>query len=227
MFTGKTFFTADLHFGHARILEYCAGRAALWSDVESMNVGLIERWNDIVAPNDRVFLLGDIAMGKRAETVPLLRQCNGNLTVIPGNHDHCWDQGRDGKGITSTKLTTYLEKYREWIGPSLQNIIQPPYLTSLDFTWRFPVLLSHLPPEVCGDHKAGEAVYENEIRFVEHRPEYPPEGITMLCGHVHEAWKRDGRVINVGVDVWDYRPVSTETLISLIESGVANEKTKT
>lgn len=39
-----------------------------------------------------------------------------------------------------------------------------------------------------------------------------------LCGHVHTAWKRKGRVINVGVDVWDYKPVTIDTLIEADES---------
>jgi calcineurin-like phosphoesterase family protein len=35
-----------------------------------------------------------------------------------------------------------------------------------------------------------------------------------LCGHVHEAWARKGKVINVGVDVRDFRPVTIEELIA-------------
>jgi calcineurin-like phosphoesterase family protein len=39
-----------------------------------------------------------------------------------------------------------------------------------------------------------------------------------LCGHVHEHWRervQDGRrVINVGVDVWGFRPVSLEELLA-------------
>jgi calcineurin-like phosphoesterase family protein len=38
-----------------------------------------------------------------------------------------------------------------------------------------------------------------------------------LCGHVHEKWRRQGRIINVGVDQWDYRPVSIEELVGAAE----------
>jgi calcineurin-like phosphoesterase family protein len=31
--------------------------------------------------------------------------------------------------------------------------------------------------------------------------------------HVHDTWKINGRQINVGTDVWDYRPVSDETIL--------------
>ena len=40
-----------------------------------------------------------------------------------------------------------------------------------------------------------------------------------LCGHVHEKWKyfRSGKgvVINVGVDVWNFKPVSIKGILSL------------
>lgn len=35
-----------------------------------------------------------------------------------------------------------------------------------------------------------------------------------LCGHVHDAWLRKGNVINVGVDVWDFKP---RTLFELLQ----------
>jgi calcineurin-like phosphoesterase family protein len=34
-----------------------------------------------------------------------------------------------------------------------------------------------------------------------------------FCGHVHEKWKRKGDVINVGVDQWDFRPVTLPELL--------------
>lgn len=35
-----------------------------------------------------------------------------------------------------------------------------------------------------------------------------------LHGHVHNDYKRRGNRINVGVDVWDFRPVTLEELLS-------------
>jgi calcineurin-like phosphoesterase family protein len=39
----------------------------------------------------------------------------------------------------------------------------------------------------------------------------------VLCGHVHKAWRhaiREGiPIINVGVDAWDYTPVSVNTIL--------------
>ena len=39
----------------------------------------------------------------------------------------------------------------------------------------------------------------------------------VLCGHIHFHWKRMQKNINVGVDVWDYTPVSIDTIINLIK----------
>lgn len=64
-----------------------------------------------------------------------------------------------------------------------------------------------------------------------HWPSYDPRirdlvkpGWIHLCGHVHNKWKyfidKDRQVlnINVGVDVWNYRPVSETELISFVRN---------
>lgn len=51
-----------------------------------------------------------------------------------------------------------------------------------------------------------------------------------LCGHVHKKWlvnfDKNTNVlnINVGVDVWDYRPVDSLTLVKVIEDLTSDEK---
>lgn len=51
-----------------------------------------------------------------------------------------------------------------------------------------------------------------------HPPERPvanPYDI-ILTGHVHEKWAQKGKLINVGVDVRNYRPISWESLVALL-----------
>lgn len=50
---------------------------------------------------------------------------------------------------------------------------------------------------------------------------YPPELIEepkyydiWLHGHVHDKFKRRGKYINVGCDVWDFRPVTLDQLLA-------------
>ena len=41
-----------------------------------------------------------------------------------------------------------------------------------------------------------------------------------LCGHIHNLFQHllpEKRIINVGVDVWDYAPVSLKTILALIK----------
>jgi len=62
--------------------------------------------------------------------------------------------------------------------------------------------------------------------WVEHIPpaigDFPLETDMILCGHVHNLWKHtfieDIPVINVGVDVWDYQPVSINSILKYYES---------
>ena len=92
----STWFTADLHLGHANIIRYCARP---FTDVEAMNRALIEQWNEVVDDGDDVWVLGDVAMGKIAETLPLVSELRGRKLLLTGNHDRCWDgHGRRAEG---------------------------------------------------------------------------------------------------------------------------------
>lgn len=44
---------------------------------------------------------------------------------------------------------------------------------------------------------------------------YPAKGAYILCGHIHNRWRRIGNVINVGVDMWNFEP---KTLPELLEA---------
>jgi hypothetical protein len=55
-----------------------------------------------------------------------------------------------------------------------------------------------------------------------------PTGSLLLHGHVHTLYKhvyRDGKhAINVGVDVWDYKPISMEDILMEILEDTDEEK---
>ena len=53
---------------------------------------------------------------------------------------------------------------------------------------------------------------------------YPSKGLAdkfNICGHVHSAWKVQLNTINVGVDAWNFRPVSLEQVLFTI-NGIMN-----
>lgn len=58
--------------------------------------------------------------------------------------------------------------------------------------------------------------------FMQHYPypkEVPDKTELILCGHVHDKWKKQEwngiPMINVGIDVWDYKPVPLDRLLEL------------
>lgn len=81
----KIYITADLHLGHANIIKYCDRP---YEDVEEMNSDLIRRWNETVTDNDRVFFLGDFALGSAEQIIKWGNMLNGRKVMIYGNHDH-------------------------------------------------------------------------------------------------------------------------------------------
>lgn len=52
-----------------------------------MNSGLIQKWNDVVAEDDVVYVLGDVSFYDVARTIDLLTRLNGTRILIRGNHD--------------------------------------------------------------------------------------------------------------------------------------------
>lgn len=198
-------FTADLHFGHRNISRY-SGRPFPDTDdgVVAMNEAIIRTWNSTVAPDDEVWVLGDVAMGRIDDTLPLVRQLKGRLQLVAGNHDRCWPvepiPGVQAKHLR--KATEWLDRYRE-VG--FETISQDVRLSLRDGT---EVRLHHFP--YVGDSQERD-------RFVTARP--VDDGSWLLHGHVHETTRQRGRQINVGVDAWALRPVSENTILALIADG--------
>lgn len=82
------YLTSDTHFNHSNIIEYCPKSRSHFSSVEEMNETIITNWNRIISPDDVVYHLGDLCMGKTQDIVPLVSRLNGKITLLRGNHDH-------------------------------------------------------------------------------------------------------------------------------------------
>lgn len=59
--------------------------------------------------------------------------------------------------------------------------------------------------------------YQHDERTFKQQLEYNPTA-WLLHGHVHCEWKRKGNMINVGVDQWNYRPVSLDEIVELVDA---------
>ncbi|MGH9119056.1 MAG: hypothetical protein ACRD0A_14590 [Acidimicrobiales bacterium] len=185
-------FTADLHLGHENIIRY-SNRP--FADAEAMNRALVERWNETVDPSDEVWVLGDVALGRIAETLPLVSTLHGHKRLIAGNHDRCWEgHGRRAEGWDERYIDAgFAEIHHGQLDVTVGDVA---------------AVACHFPYE--GDSQESD-------RMVAHRP--ADEGRWLLHGHVHDRWLQWDRMINVGVDAWRFRPVSEAEVYKLIVKG--------
>lgn len=89
-------FTADQHFGHARLLELSVARGAAFPTVAEMNARLVHNWNSVVRPDDTVWVLGDVDMHGKDATLALVDQLVGTLVSCAQgwkNRDRCLAAG--------------------------------------------------------------------------------------------------------------------------------------
>ena len=187
--------TSDHHFGHENIIGYCARPFA---DADAMNKAMVHRWNDVVADSDEVWILGDLVMGQL--TVNLCAhvwRLKGRKILVPGNHDVCWTGRKKG----ANQIAAYLD-----LG-GIARIVDDPA----------PVVLAGQRVRINHFPYLMDTRYD--MKFMQHRPE--DDGSWLLHGHIHEKWRQNGRQINVGVDAWDFAPVSDDTICETIKSGPA------
>lgn len=88
-------FISDTHFFHDNILRFTDRNGGLirgsrFVDVREMNEYMVERWNSRVKPQDKVYHLGDVALGvkNQDEFTALVKSLNGHKRLLIGNHDH-------------------------------------------------------------------------------------------------------------------------------------------
>jgi calcineurin-like phosphoesterase family protein len=186
------FWTSDLHIGHENIIKFCDRP---FTNTDHMREEIIRRWNEVVGPEDDVWLLGDIVMGNARVNLEHLRRLNGRKRLVTGNHDKIWRGNKPG----------YAERWWPEYAAAGLDIITDGESVDTELGGR-TVRVSHFPYYDIARH---------EDKYADHRPK--DDGHWLICGHVHQAWKVSGRQINVGVDVWDFTPVSDEVLIRTIK----------
>ncbi len=53
-----------------------------------MNETLVDNWNSVVSNKDKVFMVGDFALGNKKKIIEIGQRLNGRKTLILGNHDN-------------------------------------------------------------------------------------------------------------------------------------------
>ena len=195
-----TYHSSDWHLGHERIIELCDRP---FKTVQHMNYSIIERCNDIVTERDTLVLHGDNVMGTFAENVKLFGLVRaGKIILLPGNHDRLSLAHK--RSDASRREAAFA--FKQVLGDRVRVLIdQKPSVWEREINGH-KVLLSHYP--YAGD-------YTEKDRHVELRP--VDDGLPLIHGHVHELWRENGRQLNVGVDVWDFAPVSQHAITLWLE----------
>ncbi len=192
-----TFFTSDTHFWHKNILHLGKGRP--FRDIVHHNEMLIHKWNSVVMPDDRVFHLGDVALGPWPEGLNCVKRLNGRKILIPGNHDR----------ISSHEKPERRRKFQA----DYEDAFQAVWSEVVDINLGSErVRISHYPIQ--------EVFYDNRPdRYMDLRPK--DDGTVVVHGHTHtdqkvSRTKKRTLQIHVGVDSWDYAPVHEDQIIKLI-----------
>ena len=83
------FLTSDTHFGHDKIFLY---EPRGFTNIQEHDAQIIKNWNEVISYCDDVYHLGDVMLGDNEHGLKCLKQLNGKIHIIYGNH--CTDARR-------------------------------------------------------------------------------------------------------------------------------------
>lgn len=83
----KTWIGSDFHWGHKNIAKFCPDTRGHYADINHMNEDMVKQWNELVQPEDLVYMLGDVAFMSASEASATMARLNGRKILIKGNHD--------------------------------------------------------------------------------------------------------------------------------------------
>lgn len=172
-------FTADNHFGHANIIEYCNRP---FSSVEEMDELMIEAWNALVGKKDEVWHLGDFCLGDMDVAFKYLKRLNGRVRLVPGGHDEKW--------------------IKKVVMPREDRLVIVKFVGKTYTLCHYPMLSweqSHY-----GRHHFHGHTHGTIGRMSPSSDKKFPPG------------QKAGYRVDVGVDCWNYAPVSLDELLSAI-----------
>jgi calcineurin-like phosphoesterase family protein len=105
----KYFFTADEHYYHNKILQYCNRP---FNSIQKMNETLIDHHNYIVGKNDITVHAGDFTLIKNKEMIykNIINRLNGEHIFLKGSHDY-WIPRKDSLQIWENLIFHEGQKY--------------------------------------------------------------------------------------------------------------------
>jgi len=162
---------------------------------------MIQEWNKRVKPTEHIYVLGDFSFSGWTMTKKIVARLNGYKIFIKGNHDPAAHK------LIAAGFNEVHEN--EWIKLGDQRVL----LSHFPF---HPMLNYHKNSD--GSVIADDVDMSMDRRYLHKRIVDDGEQ-WLLHGHVHQHWKQNGRMINVGVDQWDFKPVPHDKILAMIEEG--------
>ena len=110
-------YSADLHFGHHRIIDFCKRPFASTAE---MNAALIANFQACVAHDDDLWILGDFAFGRADDTAQFeswFHSLPGRKHLIIGNHD---DEAVISLPWASTEYMAEIQDGDRWIHQAIR-----------------------------------------------------------------------------------------------------------
>jgi calcineurin-like phosphoesterase family protein len=82
------FLIGDTHFSQQSICEFLnadGSKVRPWDTAAEMDEAMIDRWNAVVKPGDKVYHFGDVTSTRKG--IATMAKLNGRKVLIRGNHD--------------------------------------------------------------------------------------------------------------------------------------------
>ena len=186
-------FTSDLHFCHDKDFVW---QARGFESIDEMNAEIVRRWNEVVYPDDDVYVLGDLTLGNVEEGLKLIAKLNGYLHIIRGNHD------------TDTKASRYLE---------LPNVVSVEFATIYRYK-KAIFWLSHYPT-ITANYDDDKPWAQHLVCLFGHTHQTEPfyyldNGNYYMGKHAIP----NPYMYNVGMDAHNCTPISIEEIIEDIRN---------
>ena len=84
----NVFLTSDQHLTHQNMYSFVnfdGSKVRPWDSAAEADEIMVDRWNAVVRPEDKVYCLGDWSISKKG--IALAARMNGRKVLIRGNHD--------------------------------------------------------------------------------------------------------------------------------------------
>ena len=193
----KKFFTADLHFGHENAIRF---DNRPFANVDEMDAELIRRWNAKVDKGDLVYVLGDMFWKTRdGAAADIIKNLNGQIILIKGNHDRFVKQAKAKKALACVKES-------DTISVTLEN----------GNTYRC-FLSHHFTPFYDGHRNGAIHLHGHSHITEEHLHELEITQMLREKGY-------NPLIINVGCMHWNYEPVTLDEILAKYHFDLANSE---